>query len=173
MNPTLFAVLLSSFVTLPLYADTRVALPKDYAIQFTEYLSLDRVQHPDQFIRLFANDVALEGTDQSGQLNDGSVLVAEVYSVQHDAEGKVRTSGLNRRMKDKLLLLAVMEKQARFATNDTTTLLTGNWDFAAYKPNGEVAAKNLDTCRACHLPLANTDFVFSIEHLPQANKPQN
>lgn len=152
----------------PAVADERVALPQDYRETFTEYLALDRVQNPDQFIRLFADETAMRGVDASGNLPDRSVLVAEVYSVRKDSDGKVKTSALNRRIKDKLLLIAVMEKRAEFGASPASPIPTGDWDFAAYKPNGDVAPKNLDECRACHSPLTTTDFVFSIEHLPIA-----
>lgn len=161
---TLIALIL--FVSSAAYADdSRVSLPKDYKDVFTEYLSLDRIQNPDQFIRLFANDVAMQGENEQGELSNGSILVAEVYSVKKTADGTVIKTMLNRKVKDQLLLLAVMEKQDDFAKTSTSNINTGNWDFGAYKPNGDLAPKNLDTCRACHSPLTKTDFLFSIEHI--------
>ena len=148
-------------------ADDRVSLPADYRETFTEYLALDRTQNPDQFIRLYANDVAMRGVDPSGALQNGSVIVGEVYSVAKDKDGDVKTSALDRRIVDQLLLLAVMEKRAGFGETSTSLFSTGDWDFAAFKPDGSAAAKNLDECRACHAPLTRTDFVFSTEHLPQ------
>lgn len=148
-------------------ADThRVALPTDYRESFEEYIALDRIQNPDQFIRLFANEVAMQGRNENGELAEGSIIVAEVYSVLKNEDGSVKTTLLNRRVKDKLKLLAVMEKRKAFSDNPVSTIKTGDWDFGAYKPNGEVAPKNLDQCRACHMPLTETDFLFSIEHLP-------
>ncbi len=161
---TLIALVLTSTTA---FAQERVALPNDYENTFTEYLSLDRTQNPDQFIRLLANDVAMQGKDKSGGLADGSVLVAEVYSVKKNADGSVKSSMLGRRLKDKLLLIAVMEKSNGFAATSKSTIKTGDWDFATYKPNRNVAPKNLDQCRACHAPLTNTDFLFSLEHIAQ------
>lgn len=167
MKPIVLALALAASVG-SLADDVRVDLPKDYQQTFVEYLSLDRVQNPDQFIRLFANKTAMQGKNDQGDLPDGSVLVAEVYSVKKNADGSVQHTALNRRVKDKLLLLAVMEKQAGFGETSSSPIKTGDWDFAAYKPNGELAPKNLDECRACHAPLTDADFLFSIEHiLPQ------
>ncbi len=39
--------------------EPRVTFPRDYTETFTNYLSLDRVQNPDQIIRLFANELAI------------------------------------------------------------------------------------------------------------------
>ena len=159
--------LLLLFVTFVANAgDQRVSLPGNYKESFVEYLSLDRVQNHDQFIRLFANDAAMAEKNTKGEFPNGSVLVAEVYSVQKNEDGTVKKSVLNRRIKDKLLLIAIMEKQANFAKTGTSKINTGNWDFGAYKPNGKAAPKDLDTCRACHAPLLESDFVFSGEHLP-------
>lgn len=165
MKYLIFTVMLAGLVA-PIRADQRVELPKDYRETFVEYLALDRVQNPDQFIRLYADPVAMQGVDASGQLPEGSVLVGEVYSVKKDAEGQVRTSSLNRRIADEMLLIAVMEKRAEFKDSPASPIPVGAWDFAAFKPNGEAAAKNLNECRACHAPLTQSDFVFSIEHLP-------
>lgn len=152
---------------LPLHtlAEERVKLPEDYRSAYVEYLSLDRTQNPDQFIRLFANPIAMEGPDDSGQLQDGSVLVAEVYSVKKDADGEVMTSAVGRRIKDRMLLIAVMEKNAEWRQSKRSAIDVGDWDFGAYKPDGSAAGKDLESCRACHTPLGNSDYLFSIEHL--------
>jgi hypothetical protein len=147
--------------------ENRVSLPKHYKKDFVAYLSLDRVQNHDQFIKLFANDIAMKGKDSNGKLADGAVLVAEVYSVKKNDDGSVKTTMLNRRVQDKLLLIAVMEKQERFGLKPGSVIDTGHWDFGAYKPNGEIAPKNLDACRGCHTPLKERDYIFSGEHLPE------
>lgn len=164
MKSFLFSLLLiGSFV----YADEqRVSLPNDYRQNFIEYLSLDRIQNHDQFIRLFANDVAMQGKNAAGQLPNGSVLVAEVYSVLKNEDGSVKSTMLNRRVKDQLKLIAVMEKQDAFGKKPASAIDTGNWDFGAFTPNGGTAKKSLDACRACHTPLRHVDYIFSGEHLP-------
>lgn len=145
--------------------EPRVSLPADYKETFVEYLSLDRVMNPDQFIRLFANPIALRGPNAQGELEDGSVLVAEVYSVEKDDTGQVKTTALNRRIAQDLVLIAVMEKQTEFAQTPASAINLGGWDMGAYTPAGHPAAKNLDACRACHAPLGERDFVFSLEHI--------
>ncbi|MBX2799910.1 MAG: cytochrome P460 family protein [Myxococcales bacterium] len=143
-----------------------IRFPADY-LSLHNYLSLDRTQNPDQIIRLFANDTALAGPAEEGGLAFGSVLVAEVYKAKLDEDGEVVTSALGRRMRDKLALIAVMEKRQEFSGTHAAALANGHWEFAAFTPDGAVADKNLDTCRACHAPLGATDHLFSIEHLAQ------
>lgn len=145
--------------------EARIQFPENYATTFRNYLSLDRVQHADQIIRLFANDQALNAGSEGGDLPDGSVLVGEVYSARKDAEGNVVTSSLGRRIKDKLVAIAVMEKQKGWGDTFPEELKNGDWDFAIFNPEGKRLDKDLNSCRQCHAPLKNTQHLFSIEHL--------
>jgi len=145
--------------------DSKIQFPEDYAGTFTNYLSLDRTQNPDQIIRLFANDLAMQGPGADGKLPYGSVLVAEIYKARADAEGNVLTSTLGRRVRDKLALIAVMEREEGWGDEYPAGLRNGNWEFATFKPDGSVADKDLNACRACHAPLEATNHLFSIEHL--------
>jgi len=145
-----------------------IQLPSDYRTSFTNYLSLDRAQNHDQIIRLFANDVAMKGMKSDGEFPYGSVFVAEVYKAKKDANGEVVTSELGRRVRDKFALIAVMEKQPGWGDKFDKPYKNGDWDFAAFKPDGTVAAsKDLNACRSCHAPLGKSDHVFSFEHLGQ------
>ncbi|MEM7246655.1 MAG: cytochrome P460 family protein [Acidobacteriota bacterium] len=151
--------------SMPKSPTTEVAFPEGYRDTFTNYLSLDRVQNPDQVIRLFANDTALRGPDENDELPFGSVIVGEVYKAKLDADGEVMVSGLGRRIRDELVLIAVMERGEGLGQGHAAELRNGHWEFAAYKPDGSVANKNLDTCRSCHAPLVESDHLFSLDHL--------
>jgi len=70
----------------------KIAFPDDYRSTYTNYLSLDRTQNADQTIRLFANDVAMQGPGKDGKLPYGSILVAEVYKAKLDENGVAITS---------------------------------------------------------------------------------
>lgn len=164
----IYQAILMITLSLPALAENNISLSSDYRDTYTEYLSLDRTQNHNQYIRLYANDFAMKGRDKEGNFLNGSKIIAEVYGVKTDHDGKVITSRLNRRIKDKLKLLAVMEKRDGFGVNSGSKIKTGDWDFATFKPNGKVAPKNLDSCRSCHTPLTDTDFIFSAEHLPSA-----
>jgi len=144
--------------------NNKIAFPADYASTFTNYVSNDRVLNPDQTIRLFANDIAMQGPGADGKLPYGSIIVAEVYKAKKDAEGNVITSSLNRRIRDKFALIAVMKREKGFGDNFPDELKNDDWDFATFKPDGSVADKDLNACRACHAPLADTNHLFSYEH---------
>lgn len=147
--------------------DERISFPRDYKTQFENYLSLDRVQNPDQIIRLFANNVAIEAAKQGRELPAGSVIVGEVFKAKKDDDGNVVTSSLGRRVRDKLAAVAVMEKGEGWGAKFPDELKNGDWDFAIFAPDGERLNKDLNTCRSCHAPLAKTQHLFSLEHLAQ------
>lgn len=154
MNPRTLIVLLGAFIALTVSADeTRVAYPEGYRNTFINYLSVDRKLNPDQTMTLYANA-------------DGSVIVGEVFSAKKDSDGNVIESALGRRIPDKLLLVAVMEKRSGWGESSTSTINVGDWDFGAFKADGSDAGRNLDSCRACHSPLKDSDYLYSAEHLP-------
>ena len=148
--------------------DARIKFPADYRSTYTNYLNLDRVQNDDQIIHLFANDIAMKGMKETGKYPNGSVLVGEVYKARKDEKGEVIESELGQRIRGKFALIAVMEKQAGWGANFKEEHKNGDWDFAAFKPDGSVATeKDLNECRVCHAPLTESDHVFSFEHFGQ------
>jgi len=166
LRALIVVVLTVSMIPYATVADeARIQFPADYKTTFTNYLNLDRTQNPDQIIRLYANDIALEGLRASGEFPEGSILMGEIYKAKKDPEGKVMVSRLGRRIKGDLALLAFMEKQKGWGDGRAEGLGTGDWDFAAFKPDGTRAKKDLNECRACHAPLADTRYTFSYEHL--------
>lgn len=150
----------------PAIAESGIEYPVDYRSTFSNYLSLDRIQNPDQIIRLYANDAAMEGPNEEGKLPFGSVLVGEVYKAQLDDSGEVKVSSIGRRLRGDLALIAVMERRQGFGEDLPDNLKNEHWDFAAFKPDGSVAEKKeLNSCRECHAPLKSTHHLFSYEHL--------
>jgi len=143
----------------------KIFLPENYRQTYTNYLSLDRVQNPDQIIRLFANDIAMQGPGEDGKMPFGSILVGEIFSAKKDSEGGVITSSLGRRIIDKLDLIAVMQREKGWGTEYPEAIRNGNWEYAAFNTDGSVSDKDLISCVACHAPLGKTNFLFSYEHL--------
>lgn len=149
----------------PATAGEGITFPADYKTTFTNYLSLDRTQNEDQIIRLFANDKTLAAVKAGKEIPDGAVIVGEIYKAKLGPDGKPIVSSLGRRVRDKLAVIAVMEKRAGFGKDLPDELQNNGWDFAAFKPDGSGAGKDHNTCRACHAPLKDTQHLFSLEHM--------
>ena len=115
MKKAIFAVCLASLPLLLVAQggeqDSPIQYPEGYETTYSNYLSLDRVQNPDQVIRLFANEPAMAGPGPDGKLPYGSILVAEVYKARKDADGNVITSSLGRRIRGELALIGVMQRE--------------------------------------------------------------
>jgi Cytochrome P460 len=158
---------LAAAATVAFAQEERISFPSDYKTTFTNYLSLDRVQNDDQIIRLFANDIALAAAARNEELPNGSILVGEVYKAKKDKDGKVVTSALGRRVRDKLAAVAVMQKGEGWGEAFAEDRRNGDWDFAIFSSSGERLAKDLNACRQCHAPLTATQHIFSLEHLGQ------
>lgn len=172
MNRRIFTIAASSFVVLcistnsVLGAEPKIHFPKNYKKVFENYLSLDRTQHANQTIRLFASPTTMRSANKDAPLPSGTVLVAEVYKAKKNAAGKVVKSGLGRRIRGPLAAIAVMEKRDGWGKEVPATLRNGDWDFAIFSPTGKrLVGKDLDSCRSCHAPLSASDHVFSLEHI--------
>ena len=143
----------------------RISFPENYRETYTNYLSLDRVQHPDQVIRLFANDLAMQGPGDDGKLPFGSILVAEIFDAKLDSHDEVITSSLGRRIIDRLALIGVMQREKGWGAQFPQTIRNGNWEYAAFNDDGSMASADINSCMACHVPLEKTNYLFSYEHL--------
>jgi hypothetical protein len=147
--------------------DDRVSFPANYATKYSNYLSVDR-QNGTQIMRIFANDIAMQGPGEDGRLANGAILVGELYPALTDADGNVLMSELGRMIRGDLAAVAVMEKQEGWGSVFPDEFRNGDWDFAIFTADGQRRDANLDDCRGCHAPLDDRDHVFSFQHLPGA-----
>jgi len=155
-------LLVSSIVT---GGNQKIPFPENYRETYINYLSLDRVQNPDQVIRLFANDIAMQGPDVDGKLPFGSILIAEIFNARLDSDNEVITSSLGRRIRGDLALIGVMQRERGWGTQYPKAIRNGNWEYAAFNGDGSTADTDITACVACHAPLGKTNFLFSYEHL--------
>lgn len=107
----------------------------------------------------------MQGPGEDGKLPYGSIIVGEVYKAKLDADGKVVTTASGRRIRGKFALVAVMQRGEGWGEQHPAGLRNGNWEMAAFKPDGSKADKDLNACLACHAPLESKNFLCSFEHL--------
>lgn len=146
--------------------DGELAVPADYR-SWPKFLSA--VQRPDvkQVREIYMNAPARAATPAGGFPN-GTVFVMENYAAQTNPDGSLKTGPDGKLVKGDLLRVFVMGKNPGWGQAVPEPLRNGNWIYAAYLGNGQKAPDDLNTCRACHLPLANKDFVHRYdEHFQQ------
>ncbi|MGI9507927.1 MAG: cytochrome P460 family protein [Geminicoccaceae bacterium] len=159
--------LLAAVAATPLFAaeDRVLDFPEGYKENFTLYFTGDRVFEDEQTIKIYGNDIALEGVQKDGKLPDGSVLVAEIYAAMKDGDGEVLESQIGRRVSGEFKAIAVMERRMGWDDQYPDELKVGDWEFEVFSTAGENLGKDTTGCRECHHPLTDTEFMFSVEHL--------
>lgn len=137
--------------------DGELAAPADYRL-WPKFLSA--VQRPDakQVREIYMNPTARQASPTGGFAN-GTIFVMENYAARARPDGTLETGADGRLVKGELLRVFVMGKGDGWGRDVAAPLRNGNWVYAAWLPNGRKAPDDINTCRACHLPLAEKDFV--------------
>ena len=137
--------------------DGELPMPADYRA-WPKFLS--EVQRPDakQVREIYMNAVAGNATSAAGFPN-GTVFVMENYAAAANVDGSLKQSTDGKLVKGDLLRVFVMGKNAGWGQSAPKGLENGDWIYAGYLPGGEKSPEPVVTCRACHLPLVNKDFV--------------
>jgi hemoglobin len=136
--------------------DGQLSYPVDYR-NWPKFLS--EVQRPDvkQVRELYVNPVGARA-HHGDPFPDSTVMVMELYKAKIEGESPVKgTDG--KLVKDKLAKVFVMEKNKGWGGGEADPLKNGTWVFSAFGPDGTPLAEDFNTCRACHAPLAQKDFV--------------
>lgn len=141
----------------PVLNDGELAVPAGYQ-QWPKFLSA--VQRPDakQVREIYMNPVAAKATAAGGFPN-GTVFVMENYAARTNPDGSLQTGPDGKLVKGELLRVFVMGKGEGWGAAAPAGLRNGNWVYGSYLADGQKGPENTATCRACHLPLANKDFV--------------
>ena len=137
--------------------DGELAVPADYK-SWPKFLSA--VQRPDakQVREIYMNKAAGGATAAAGFPN-GTVFVMENYAAAANPDGTLQQGPDGKLVKGALLRVFVMGKDAGWGASAPEGLKNGDWVYAAYLADGAKAPESTATCRACHLPLVNKDFV--------------
>ena len=147
--------------------ETRVGFPKDYKTSFTHYLTINFPERP-QVRRYYANPAALGAARDGKPLSNGSVLFVEVFKPKLDGAGTPVMGGDGFLVPDELLVYTAMEMQAGWGQEVPEMLRNGDWNYAVFAPDGSrKTGVNQATCFACHKPLTEDSFVFSLDALQE------
>ncbi len=144
---------------------TRVRFPKDYQTSFTQYMTINFPKRP-QVRKYYANQVALTAARDGKPLPNGSVLFVEVFKPQLDGAGKPVKGGDGFFVADTLAVYTAMEMQAGWGEEVPEMLRNGDWNYAVFTPDkSHKKGINQAKCFACHKPLTEDSFVFSLDKL--------
>jgi hypothetical protein len=145
--------------------DGQLPLPADYR---TWPKFLTDVQRADakQIRDIYMNADAARGSADRG-FPPGATFVMENWSVKLDPAGQPLKGADGKLVKNMLAAVFVMGKNPGWGSNLPEAQRNGDWIYTAFKGSGERNADaRYETCRGCHAPLKDSDFVFRYdEHL--------
>lgn len=157
------AIFAGILITGPLLAGPdRVAWPEGFETGWLPYNTVDR---PDRKrVRfMYVNPEADTAARPGEPLPDGTVLVMADRNAKLDASGNSMLDPEGRLVPEgDFTAIFVMEKQFGWGQGQPPDMRNGDWDYAAFKPDGTLNTET-DTsgCFACHNNRPAHDFTFT------------
>jgi len=167
MKSTLAIAALAAFPLSASAGPEKIQFPHDY-LRGTLYQTLDR---PDvkQYRELYAPAEAVDAVRKGKPIPHGTKLTLVQWSVEQDANGVPVRNSEGHFVKKDIVGITVMEKRAGWGADYPADWpRNGEWEYAAFTPDGNPNAKanaNNKACFTCHLPHAKQDFVISLAKL--------
>jgi cytochrome c553 len=153
---------------LPNVAKTGVTFPEGYKDTFTKYHTIN-FPATKQVRYYYANKVAVQAAKEGKTLPDGSYLLAEVYSAKLDAESKPVMGADGFYVADKQLLYTAMARGPSWGKDIPEMLRNENWNYAIFAlDKTHRPGVNQAECLACHKPLDNVSYTFTLKQLAAA-----
>jgi cytochrome c553 len=145
----------------------RMAFPADFDSGFTHYTTIN-FENRKQVRKYYANAAALAAARDGQPLPDGAVLLVEVFGAKLGDDGKPMVGADGFYVIDKLNAYTGMEKQSGWGDDIPELLRNGDWNYGLFGANKSARqGVNQATCLACHKPLADDSFVFTLEKLQE------
>ena len=146
---------------LPRYSSVR--LPANYAEQFVQYATVQRI---DGTIRhIYINPEAIEAIQNgSRRLPNHTVIVIEGFDALQDTAGKYVVNDLGQfETGAPFEMLHVLEKRDDWAAADfVSENRIGQWNFGSFDTDtGGYFDENMSACFHCHNATDRTDFLYS------------
>jgi hemoglobin len=142
------------------FSDGELPVPEKYK-SWPKFLS--DVQRPDvkQVREIYINPVG-NSTTMGDNFPNGTITVMEIYKAREAADGTPLKGADGKLVKGELLKIGVMGKGPGWGESVTPPeLKNGDWVYSMYMADGKTKAPDdYATCRACHLPLTDKDYVF-------------
>lgn len=143
-----------------------VRYPGDYS-GWQRYATVDRADLK-QTREMYAHPDIVKAVRDGKPVPDRAVLVMAIHAAKTGADGAPQKDADGRFVKDRLVNVFVMEKRAGWGADYPAAWRNGEWEYAAFLPEGkpnEKANAGIQSCFACHKPKEAQDYVFSMPAL--------
>lgn len=153
---------------LPNVAKTGVTFPEGYKDTFAKYHTIN-FPATKQVRYYYANKIAVSAAKAGKPLPDGSVLFVEVHAAKLDADKRPVTGADGFYAADKLLFYTAMARDAGWGRDIPEMLSNADWNYAVFNTDKQHRpGANQAECLACHKPLDNTSYTFTLKQLAEA-----
>jgi plastocyanin len=160
------AVVAAAFAVQAWAGPEKIAYPRDFAT-WERYGVVDRYD-TKQHRELYAKPEVVRAVREGKPVPDGAVIVMAISNAKLDAAGNPVKNASGRFEKGTPAAHMVMEKRKGWGAEYPATKRNGEWEYAAFLPDGSPNAKanaGIDACFACHLPHGKQDYVISLASL--------
>ena len=149
---------------------TQVSFPQGYKQSFVKYHTIN-FPATRQVRHYFANQAAVQAAKQGRELPDGSELFVEVYAAKLDADKKPVMGADGFYVPEKLIFFTAMARGAGWGKDIPDLLRNGDWNYAIFTTEGKPRpGVNQAPCFACHKPLDNVSYTFTLKELAAARR---
>lgn len=141
------------------YRDGELPVPPEYK-SWPKFLS--NIQRPDtkQVREIYINPIG-NSAKMGEAFPNGTISVMEIYKAREAADGTPLKGPDGKFVKGELLKVGVMGKGPGWGESAPPELRNGDWVYSMYLADAKTKAPDdTSTCRACHLPLADKDYIF-------------
>jgi cytochrome c553 len=147
---------------------SNLAFPEGYKDSFVKYHTLN-FPATKQVRYYLANKAAVEAAKAGKPLPDGSYLLAEVYAAKLDTEQKPVMGSDGFYVAEKPLFFTAMARDAGWGKDIPEMLRNENWNYAVFTLDKQQRpGVNQAECLACHKPLDNVSYTFTLKQLAGA-----
>ena len=147
---------MASGMPAPAGPDGSLALPPEYK-SWPKFLTDIPKAEPKQVRDIYINPTGAR-TPAGQNFPNGTVMVMEIYKAKMDGD-KIATGMDGKPVKGDLAKVFVMGKDRGWGDKLPENLRNGDWIYAAYDATSKPIMEDFTKCRACHMPLAQKDFV--------------
>ena len=143
-----------------------IPFPENYRENYKLLFVFDRPN--SQQVRAICGNNIAASTAPGEAFPYGSLLVMEVWITRKDDSGVALTDENGHYIRDRMFGAFMQLKEEGFGV-DYADDRSGEWEYIAYRPDGDVAIppERTNACAACHLRQAGeeVDFVFRMDLL--------
>jgi plastocyanin len=142
----------------------KLKFPADWSKQVM-YATVDRYD-TKQFREFYTSKAAVDAARAGQPIPDGTIITLAAYAAKVDANGVPVKDANGRFVKDKLVVVNSMQKQAGWGQDIPADIRNGDWVYQSFSPEGQVNEKaNLTACYQCHLPFVKDDYLTNLAKL--------